>query len=255
MMKIIEATKLISKGLSFLNNCNYLKALNNDIFENIAYQIITYSSDFNQKEIEFVLAAEREYIDIIIRRINKAADDEDDDNSVNINDAAWLLRGGEYNEETFNYNLSGRENVIANAIDLIYRNKDFFCSTNWFDMEALKKRKTEYYKNKFNIDISLYDSKDKPLYRFKEATQFLQNEGWELIQDSDTMPFYKRKVWFISFKKGEDIIKIAQADWRDSYYIYQLIFNGNLLAEINANNYKTTADMASHIKYLIKELI
>ncbi|MBD1384276.1 hypothetical protein IDJ75_03220 [Mucilaginibacter rigui] len=257
MINIIESTNLITEKLSFLNNCGYIKTTRVDELEKDKnYYLIEYTSEPNNKKIEIALADSNEYISVVIRRkIKDWAGYNDAKNCISITDLALLSEITNYNEDDFSHNLVGRESVIENTCKLLHLNKNTFCSIEWFNITALKQIKIDYYKQKFNIDISSYTQDNNPSFRLKKATVFLLKEGYKLIEDSEDSPPYKNLVWFITYQNESNTIKIKQVDWRDSNYVYKLIINGEAIMDFDITKYQSTEDMSNHIKYLIKEVI
>ena len=254
MLSINASVSLIETSFSFLNEYGYTRSIENDVAKFDKYTIVMYQSDVYQKRIEMVMNNVGDYISFTIRR--KLADwapYNDKLNNLIASNLALIAEGIECNYDHYSFNMVGREAVIENVAALFLKFKSVFCSDKWFDVDRLQKLTIEYYKVKFNVDLSARDKEDKLSDLFKAGLKFISDANYKITEDSELLPIYKSVPWFITYSDGINTIKIEQYDWRDFPNTYILIINKEKIADFDYPDYPSAAAMISHIKYIISE--
>jgi hypothetical protein len=257
-MDLNEHISLVLNKLDFLNRCGYIKKQFIDTAKfSEKYHVLIFENELIQKRIEIVLKEVGDFIDVVIRKQinNEWAAYNDEENTAKFDDVLRFFVGEGADENKFNFNLSSRKQVIMSFTELFEHHKDFFCTDKWFDMSYLRQLKIDRYKNKLNIDLTKLDPTNTASFQISKILEFLQDEGYTLVQDANTLPFYKSLTWFIIYQKGNNTIECQQQDWRDFTHLYNLIINGKNVAEFDMDNYTSYKQMAEHIKYVLKETI
>lgn len=139
--------------------------------------------------------------------------------------------------------------VLHKIVELFKRNKLFFTTDVWIDTKKVKQLKRASLERTFGFTSN--DENDYKTYfgELKSQTIKLLNEnGYELILDSDELPQYDSRQSFKNFmmKKGSKTIIVTQQDWRDFYWLYNIIINGVTIFELDTGEHQDVEKAVKH---------
>jgi hypothetical protein len=207
-----------------------------------AKYLVIYRNDQSKLQVE--LCGDDSWFHCEIRRIidGQPAKYSDNENCFGFEDLAVLESNNNY--EHMDYYAGGSNGltmVLTNTANLFKRNKIFFTTDGWIDLNRVEKLKNEDFQTKFGFNLS--DNKNKPTYfgeLKKQAMKLLTQNGYKLILDSEELsPFDSRgMVQNFAMQKGEKKIEITQQDWRDSYFLYNIKIGGKNIFEMNIREHQ-----------------
>lgn len=223
-----------------------------------AEYFLTYRNDQSKLQVE--VCADEGWFHCELRRIinGEPAKYNDKGNSIGFESLAILESDNNYEHLDYFAGGIGLSKVLQNTADLFRRNKIVFTTDAWVDTKKIERLQDEESQIKFGFKPS--DNKNKPTYfgeLKKEATKFLIDNGFKVILDTEELsPFDKRKmVANIIYKREEKKIRLAQQDWRDDYFLYNIELNGNQMFQMNIREHQDINEAVSLTMQKLKQLI
>ncbi len=237
----IVKTKTLDKiknGFDFLATDFGFKLLTATQVENFrANNYLVYRSDKSNIQIE--ICADDSWFHSVIRRVINGvpADYNDKLNCFSFEDLAVWESENKYDH--FDYFAGGQiglTGVIENTAKLFKRNQEILTTEVWLDTIKIQNLKDKEFEKKFGE----MPDRNKPTFfsRLKETSkQYLQEREYNLTLDSDLVsPFDNNSITDkLIFQKEQSKIEINQKDWRDDYFIYQVLKNDKKVFEIDLN--------------------
>jgi hypothetical protein len=219
---------------------------------------LTYRNDQSKLQVE--VCADQGWLHCELRRLinGEPAKYYDEENSIGFESLAILESDNNYEHMDYFAGGIGLAKVLHNTADLFKRNKVIFTTETWVDTKKIQRLRDEESQIKFGFKPS--DNKNKPTYfgeLKKEATKFLTENGFKLILDSEELsPFDKRKMASkIIYKKEDKNIRLAQQDWRDNYFLYNIDLNGNQMFQMNIREHQDINEAVRLTMQKLKQLI
>lgn len=214
---------------------------------------VVYRNDNSKLQLE--ISADRSYFHCEIRRIinGHPAKYSDKDNCIGFESLAILESNNIYEHMDYYAGVDSLEKVLNNVANLFKRNKTFFTTENWIDTKRIERLKDEDFEKKFDLKA------DQNIVSFfgqlrKQVTKFLAEKGYQLILDNKELAPYDNNSLpeNITFQKAKTIIKFAQLDWRDSYFIYNIYINNKNVFEVDTTKQDIDNSVEQTMKYLIR---
>jgi hypothetical protein len=137
---------------------------------------------------------------------------------------------------------------------LLKQFQDELSSEKWFNVEKLKRHHIDYYKRKQNFDVSgIYEGKETLYEIIKSKLDFLIDQGYSLIFDSEELPIYEFRYPIVIYSKNDNNVTIKGPTYDDQSY--KVIVNDKRHVLVFDLNYKSQEDFVDHIAYIIKETL
>ena len=207
----------------------------------IAINFLVYRNDTSKLQLE--VCGDTTWFHCEIRRLinGQPAKYSDRENCIGFEALAVLESNNNY--EHFDYyagGSTGLHGILTNTASLFKLHKEFLTTHNWIDVKKIERLKDDDFEKSFG------KRPDQNMPTFfgelkKQVTVLIRANGYKLLVDSDELsPFDKSgTVSYLTFQKGDKVIKITQADWRDDYFIYNIEVNGNKVFDIDIRNQDT----------------
>ena len=165
-----------------------------------------------------------------------------------------LLENENYEHMDYFAGSSNGTKVLHKIADLFKRNKVFFTTDVWIDTKKVKQLKRAALERTFGFtsrDENNYKSYFRELKR--QTITLLKEDGYELVIDSDELPQYddRKSVENFIMKKGSKTITVTQQDWRDNYFLYNIIIDGKTIFELDTGDHR---DVDNAVNYTLEFL-
>jgi hypothetical protein len=231
-----SALDQIKTSFNFLTSDFHFELIRAEKVENYrADNFLVYRN--NQFNIQIEICADENWFHCEIRRIvnGQPANYSDKLNNLSFEDLAILESN--HNYDRFDYIVggsSGLKGVLLNTANLIRRNLPLFTTDKWIDLQIIEDLKVQHITTNFGI----IPDKSKPTFfsKIKSCSiKLLGDNGYQLTLDSDEVsPFDRNSMTNkLIFQKENTKIEIAQVDWRDDFFIYQVVKNDTKLFDID----------------------
>jgi hypothetical protein len=215
-----------------------------------AENVLVYRNDKSNLQLE--ICGNETWFHCEIRRLlnGQPAKYSDEDNCIGFESLAVLESDNNYEHlDYFAGGKTGLNGVLKNTSRLFRRHKAFLTTDQWIDVNRLECLR--------HPDAIKLDSQFAffALLR-KRATKLLSENGYALLMDRDELPPFDSDgmVFFLTFGKDDRKIKIAQVDWRDSYYIYRIEVSNKKVAEINILDLERHEGVEKILQEIIRQL-
>lgn len=226
----------IKTSFHFLTRDFHFELLRAEKVENYrADNFLVYRND--QSKIQIEICADESWFHCELRRIvnGQPAKYSDKSNNVSFEDLAVLESNHKYDH--FDYYMGGSTGlagVLKNTANLLRRNSTFLTTDNWIDVEKIENLKDQEFARQFG---EIPDN-SKPTFFSKIKSisiNLLTDNCYQLTLDSDEVsPFDQNSMTDkLVFKNGNKKIEIAQVDWRDDYFIYEVLKNNTKVFDID----------------------
>jgi hypothetical protein len=256
MSELNLAINFAKEKFAFLTFCGYVLTEGDAPPSYYNYEknyVLYYKS--SDKLIELALRKTGDNVECVIRRkINEEfAPYNDPVNCLMGYKLMFLKNDFDYGSIKFSgYSIEERRRVIDTYAILLLDNKETICGDDWVDIQAIENNYRKYYQKKWGNEYET--PKVTIMSLLTQATFFLLNTGYKVIEDTELLPPYQRLGWHIIYGDGTNIVKIHQADWRDFYYLFAITINNKKIFETQAADYKSLNDMAVDFVSVLKEL-
>jgi hypothetical protein len=203
-----------------------------------AENLLVYRSDRAEKQLE--ISADDGYFHCEIRRLvnGKPASYNDKANCIGFEDLATLESNGTHDHMAY---FAGGElrmkGVLATAISLFKRHRDFLATNAWIDSKRLSAIQHAALERILKRPLTEGSKKEEvfsdPITR--AVAEMLLPRGYRVAFDNKALPPYHSRRYpdWVSFEKGENLVEVFQHDWRDAYYLYHVQLNGIRVASID----------------------
>jgi len=226
---------ILRKAFSFLeNDFGYIMITGETQKFYKGKNLLIYRNDDAEKQIE--ICGGGSFFHCIIRRIenNQLFDYHNRKENIGFEDLA-ILDNPKYDHFDFYAGGStGVDGVTTNTIALLKRQREFLAMTKWIDLEKVEQLKNEDFKSRFG--------KERPKHKgffIDEIKEMVKNEypDFKLVFNNRTFPHYHEDSTLekLVYRFGNNDITIRQVDWRDFPRIFRILFNDNLIFEIDAS--------------------
>lgn len=199
-----------------------------------AKYLVIYKNDLSKLQIE--ICADDSWVHCEIRRIvnGQPSKYNDNENCFGFEDLAILESNNNYEHMDYFAGASNGKIVLLNIAKLFQRNKIFFTTDSWIDFNRVEELKNMDFQTKFGF----IPNKNEQTYfgdLKRQAIKLLIENGYKLTLDSEELsPFDSRRmVKNFVMEKGIQKIKITQQDWRDSYFLYNIILGEKIIFELD----------------------
>jgi len=255
MTQLNLSIQIVKQQFAFLETCGYV------IEEGFAPpSLIDFRKNFVikyrkfHKQVEIAIAIERQDISIfVMNMINNHAVYNDHLNFLNVIDLRFLKSTNIIDLANFSVRLAGYERAIVTYANLVKESQDIICNdTKWFDVNLIENKKNLYYAQEMGVVPKSINRTERVGAIFLKKMSFLLDEGYHVMENSDTLPPYQYSDWHLLYSDGENIIRIQQ-DLREFYYT--MYFNKKSILDVRVDKYQSINEMADHFVYIVKELL
>jgi hypothetical protein len=229
--QIKNAFDFLITDFSFeLQNVESHKGLKADNF-------LIYRNENSKLQVE--ICADESWFHCELRRIvnGQPTKYSDKKNCIGFEDLAILESNHKYDH--FDYyagGSNGLKGVLENTSKLFKRNSHFFTTANWIDIQKIETLKDQEFTKQFGK----IPDKSTPTYFDKLrdiATKLFLDNGFSLTLDSEELsPFENNSMTNkLIFKKDEKVVEVSQVDWRDDYFMYQIINDNTKIFNVDTS--------------------
>jgi len=243
----------IKKTFEFLTSNFDFKLLKAEKTSNyLADNFLVYLND--QSKIQIEICADESWFHCEIRRIinGQPANYNDKLNCISFEDLAIFESNNKYDHlDYYAGGSNGLPKVLKNTANLLIRNSTFLTTDNWINVQEIENLKDQEFIKKFGK----IPDKAKPTFFniIKSiAIKLLIEDGYQLTLDSDIVaPFDQNSMTDkLIFQKDNKKMELSQADWRDYYFIYQILKNDTKIFDIDIRNIELDKAVESTINAL-----
>lgn len=238
--KIFKVTTLnqIKEAFDFLVTDFSFELINVETHKGFkADNFLIYQNENSKIQVE--ICADESWFHCELRRIinGEPAKYSDKNNCIGFEDLAILESNHKYDH--FDYYAGGSiglRGVLENTSKLFKRNSRFFTTDNWIDTKKIENLKDQEFTKQFGKS----PDKFQPTYFDKLrsiATKLFLDNGFSLTLDSEELsPFdWNSMTKKLVFQNDKTKMQISQVDWRDDYFIYQIIKDNTKLFDIDTS--------------------
>ena len=200
-----------------------------------ADNFLVYRND--QSKIQIEICADESWFHCELRRIvnGQPAKYSDKLNTVSFEDLAILDSNHKYDHfDYYTGGSTGLTGVLKNTANLLKRNSTYLTTDNWIDVTKIENFKNQEFTkqigNKHDKSKTTFFSKIKIL-----SMNLFRDNGYEQTFDIDEVSPFEQNSMIdkLVFEKGNIKIEIAQADWRDDYFIYKVFRNSTKVFDVD----------------------